>query len=57
MVLTQDPSPSSGEWQIAPCPLRAYAPDVIAAMFLAIVIGERRWQRTRRVARVGCRTW
>ncbi len=38
------PSPDQGVWQLGPFPLRAYALCIIAGIFLAIWVTDRRWQ-------------
>ncbi|GAB2674335.1 prolipoprotein diacylglyceryl transferase [Thalassiella azotivora] len=38
------PSPSQGVWYLGPLPLRAYALAILAGIFLAIWLGERRWR-------------
>ncbi|MCZ3386038.1 MAG: prolipoprotein diacylglyceryl transferase [Actinomycetia bacterium] len=38
------PSPSDGVWYIGSFPLRGYAVAIIAGIFLAIWIGDRRWR-------------
>jgi prolipoprotein diacylglyceryl transferase len=43
MDLASFPSPSDGVWNLGPLPLRAYALFIIAGIFLAIWLGERRW--------------
>jgi prolipoprotein diacylglyceryl transferase len=43
MDLASFPSPSDGVWNLGPLPLRAYALCIIAGIFLAIWVGERRW--------------
>ena len=37
------PSPSQGVWNIGPIPVRAYALCILAGIFVAIWIGNRRW--------------
>lgn len=39
------PSPSQGVWHLGPFPVRAYALAIIAGVVLAVVIGQRRWER------------
>jgi prolipoprotein diacylglyceryl transferase len=41
--LASFPSPSDGVWNLGPVPVRAYALFIIAGIFLAIWLGERRW--------------
>jgi len=43
MDLASFPSPSDGVWNLGPLPIRAYALCIIAGIFLAIWVGERRW--------------
>jgi prolipoprotein diacylglyceryl transferase len=43
MDLASFPSPSDGVWSLGPVPVRAYALFIIAGIFLAIWLGERRW--------------
>src|SRR5215204_3066781 len=43
MDLASFPSPSDGVWNLGPLPVRAYALCIIAGIFLAIWVGERRW--------------
>jgi prolipoprotein diacylglyceryl transferase len=43
MDLASFPSPSDGVWNLGPVPVRAYALFIIAGIFLAIWLGERRW--------------
>jgi prolipoprotein diacylglyceryl transferase len=38
------PSPDRGVWYLGPVPIRAYALCIIAAIIVAILWGERRWQ-------------
>jgi len=38
------PSPSQGVWHLGPFPVRAYAFCIIAGIFLAIWLTDRRWQ-------------
>ncbi|MEO7195131.1 MAG: prolipoprotein diacylglyceryl transferase [Pseudonocardiaceae bacterium] len=38
------PSPGRGVWHLGPVPIRAYALCIIAAIIVAILWGERRWQ-------------
>ncbi len=44
MFLATIPSPDRGVWYLGPVPIRAYALCIIAAIIVAIVWGERRWQ-------------
>jgi phosphatidylglycerol---prolipoprotein diacylglyceryl transferase len=44
MFLTSIPSPDRGVWHLGPVPIRAYALCIIAAIIVAILWGERRWQ-------------
>ena len=44
MPLAYLPSPSTGDWQVGPFPLRAYALCIILGVVAAVVLGERRWQ-------------
>ena len=44
-VLAYLPSPERGEWQLGPFPVRAYALAIILGVVLAVVIGQRRWER------------
>ena len=37
------PSPSEGVWHLGPLPIRAYALCIIAGVFAAVWLGERRW--------------
>lgn len=37
------PSPSQGVWHLGPLPIRAYALCIIAGVFAAVWLGERRW--------------
>jgi prolipoprotein diacylglyceryl transferase len=43
MDLASFPSPADGVWNLGPVPVRAYALFIIAGIFLAIWLGERRW--------------
>jgi prolipoprotein diacylglyceryl transferase len=43
MSLLTIPSPDQGIWYLGPVPIRAYALCIIAGIFAAIWIGERRW--------------
>src|ERR687897_2398400 len=43
MDLASFPSPADGVWNLGPVPVRAYALFIIAGIFLAIWVGERRW--------------
>jgi prolipoprotein diacylglyceryl transferase len=38
------PSPGQGVWYLGPVPIRAYALCIIAGIFFAIWLGDRRWQ-------------
>lgn len=38
------PSPENGVWQLGPVPVRAYALFIIAGIFAAIFIGQKRWE-------------
>jgi phosphatidylglycerol---prolipoprotein diacylglyceryl transferase len=42
-VLAYLPSPSQGVWHLGPVPIRAYALFIIVGIFVALVIGDRRW--------------
>ena len=42
--VTSIPSPDQGVWHLGPVPLRAYAFCIIAGIFLAIWVTDRRWQ-------------
>ncbi|MDQ4103033.1 MAG: prolipoprotein diacylglyceryl transferase [Actinomycetota bacterium] len=44
MFFATIPSPDRGVWYLGPAPIRAYALCIIAAIIVAIVWGERRWQ-------------
>lgn len=44
MFLGSIPSPDRGVWHLGPIPIRAYALCIIAAIIVAILWGERRWQ-------------
>jgi len=37
------PSPASGEWDLGPLPIRAYALAILAGIFAAIWLANRRW--------------
>jgi len=43
MTLLSIPSPSNGEWDLGPFPIRGYALAIILGIVAAIWIGERRW--------------
>lgn len=43
-VLASIPSPSQGVWELGPFPVRAYALAIIAGIFAAIWLTDRRWQ-------------
>lgn len=43
MTLLSIPSPDQGVWEIGPLPLRAYAICILAGIFLAVWLGNRRW--------------
>ena len=38
------PSPEDGVWNLGPVPLRAYAMCIIAGIFIAVWVGQRRWE-------------
>ncbi len=42
-LLASIPSPSQGVWNIGPIPVRAYALCIVAGIFVAIWLGNRRW--------------
>jgi prolipoprotein diacylglyceryl transferase len=44
MVLAYLPSPSQGVWHLGPIPIRAYALCIIAGIFLAVWLTQRRWK-------------
>ena len=44
MLLTAIPSPEDGVWNLGPVPLRAYAMCIIAGIFIAVWVGQRRWE-------------
>jgi prolipoprotein diacylglyceryl transferase len=44
MVLASLPSPSRGVWHLGPIPIRAYALCIIAGIFVAIWLTQRRWK-------------
>src|SRR6185437_6354754 len=44
MFFSYIPSPDRGVWYLGPVPIRAYALCIIAAIIVAILWGERRWQ-------------
>ena len=44
MFVSFIPSPDRGVWHLGPVPIRAYALCIIAAIIVAILWGERRWQ-------------
>ncbi|MDQ3113479.1 MAG: prolipoprotein diacylglyceryl transferase [Actinomycetota bacterium] len=44
MLLTSIPSPADGVWNLGPVPLRAYAMCIIAGIFIAVWVGQRRWE-------------
>jgi prolipoprotein diacylglyceryl transferase len=44
IFLASIPSPDRGVWYLGPVPIRAYALCIIAAIIVAILWGERRWQ-------------
>jgi len=44
IFLASIPSPDRGVWHLGPVPIRAYALCIIAAIVVAILWGERRWQ-------------
>ena len=43
MLRASIPSPADGVWYLGPVPLRAYALCIIAGIFLAIWVGQKRW--------------
>ena len=43
MLLASIPSPAEGVWHLGPFPVRAYALCIILGIYLAVVMGERRW--------------
>jgi prolipoprotein diacylglyceryl transferase len=43
--LASIPSPSTGEWQLGPIPIRGYALAIVAGIFIAVWIAERRLRR------------
>lgn len=43
LILESIPSPSQGVWYLGPLPIRAYALCILAGIFAAIWIGQRRW--------------
>ncbi|MFG2886162.1 prolipoprotein diacylglyceryl transferase [Streptomyces sp. NPDC048297] len=43
MELAYIPSPSHGVWHLGPIPLRAYAFCIIAGVFIAVWLGNKRW--------------
>lgn len=44
MQLMAIPSPEDGVWNLGPVPLRAYAMCIIAGIFIAVWVGQRRWE-------------
>lgn len=42
-ILAEIPSPPSGEWQLGPFPLRAYALAILLGIFVAVWLANRRW--------------
>ena len=44
MVIASIPSPSDGVWHLGPVPLRAYAFCIIVGIFVAIWVGQQRWE-------------
>src|SRR5690625_3325295 len=42
-ILAEIPSPQSGEWQLGPFPLRAYALAILLGIFVAVWLANRRW--------------
>jgi len=44
MLLMAIPSPEDGVWNLGPVPLRAYAMCIIAGIFIAVWVGQRRWE-------------
>ncbi len=44
MLIASIPSPADGVWHLGPFPLRAYALCIIAGIFVAIWVGQRRWE-------------
>ena len=44
MLLTAIPSPEDGVWNLGPVPLRAYAMCIVAGIFIAVWVGQRRWE-------------
>jgi prolipoprotein diacylglyceryl transferase len=42
-LLASIPSPSQGVWNLGPLPVRAYALCILAGIFVAIWLGNRRW--------------
>lgn len=45
MILASIPSPSVGEWDLGPIPIRAYAMAILAGILVAVWLSERRWQQ------------
>lgn len=43
MIALSIPSPDQGVWEIGPLPIRAYALCILAGVFLAVWLGNRRW--------------
>ena len=43
MLHASIPSPADGVWYLGPVPLRAYALCIIAGIFVAIWVGQKRW--------------
>ncbi|GAB3659120.1 prolipoprotein diacylglyceryl transferase [Nocardioides korecus] len=43
MIPLSIPSPAQGVWHLGPLPIRAYALCIIAGVFAAVWLGERRW--------------
>jgi prolipoprotein diacylglyceryl transferase len=39
------PSPETGTWYLGPIPLRAYALAILIGILVAILIGDKRWQK------------
>ena len=45
------PSPTHAVWHLGPIPIRAYALCIVAGIFVALAVGQRRWRRA--AARTG----
>ena len=42
-LVTSIPSPDQSVWYLGPVPLRAYALCILAGIFVAMWVGDRRW--------------